>query len=140
MQGWTPSTVTHELTAVVATPDESGVALPVVVHYDADDPYAVSATFVTGHGEGVTWIFGRDLLRVGLDRPSGEGDVRIWSSQMDGLELVVIALLSTDGEALLQIAVDEIAEFLYATYALCPVGEEDAHLDMDRTLELLLAS
>jgi hypothetical protein len=139
VQDWTPSTVTRELTVVVLTSDERDVALPLVLHYDVDDPYAVSATFVTGWHDDVIWLFARDLLRLGLNGATGQGDVRVWSSRVDGSELIIIALLSPDGEALLQVEAAEIADFLRATYALCPVGNEDDYLDLDRTLALLLA-
>src|SRR3954451_7948540 len=48
--------------------------------YDARDPYAVSITFGparVGGKDPVTWLVGRELLRAGLDRPTGDGDVRV---------------------------------------------------------------
>ena len=140
MQGWAPTTVTRELTVELVTPGEGAVALPVVMHYDVADPYAVHATFRTGQGGGVSWVFARDLLSLGIHRPTGDGDVRVWPSWSTGHEVVFIALTSPDGEALLQASSGELGDFLTGTYAVCPQGDERQHLDMDRTIEALLAS
>jgi hypothetical protein len=140
MNGWAPTTVTRELTVHLVAPDDGVVPLPVVMHYDVADPYAVHATFRTGHGDGVSWVFARELLTLGVHRAAGEGDVRVWPSWNAGTEVVFIALTSPDGEALLQAPTAELVDFLSTTYALCPQGEERQHLDMDRAIQALLAS
>jgi hypothetical protein len=140
MQGWAPSTVTRELTVELVAPGDGGVSLPVVMHYDVADPYAVHATFRTGQGEGVSWVFARDLLTLGVHRPTGDGDVRVWPSWSAGTEVVFIGLTSPDGEALLQAASGDLIDFLGQTYAVCQQGEERLHLDLDREIEALLAS
>src|SRR4026208_2223438 len=102
MNGWAPTTVTREVTVQLVAPGDGSVSLPVVLHYDVVDPYAVHATFRTGQGGGVSWVFARELLALGVHRPSGDGDVRVWPSWSSGAEVVFIGLTSPDGEALLQ--------------------------------------
>ncbi|MFI6302136.1 SsgA family sporulation/cell division regulator [Amycolatopsis thailandensis] len=66
--------------------------VPVNFRYLKADPYAVAMTPVTRMP--VTWLFGRDLLRAGLDGPVGKGDVCVTS----GL-LTVIVLLRNGGQS-----------------------------------------
>jgi hypothetical protein len=140
MNGWAPSTVTREVIVQLVAPGDGSVSLPVVLHYDTADPYAVHATFRTGQGDGVSWVFARELLTVGVQRPAGDGDVRVWPSWNGANEVVFIGLTSPDGEALLQAATSEMVDFLARSYALCPQGQERSHLDLDRAIEALLAS
>jgi hypothetical protein len=47
-----------------------------LLSYDARDPYAVRITFSSvraGGKDTVTWLIGRELLRAGLDQPTGMG-------------------------------------------------------------------
>ena len=140
MNGWEPSTVTRELTVQLVAPGDGSISLPVVMHYDLADPYAVHATFRTGQGEGVSWVFARELLTLGVHRPIGDGDVRVWPSWSSGSEVVFIGLTSPDGEALLQAPTRALVDFLGRTYSVCAQGQEDQHLDLDRAIEALLAS
>jgi hypothetical protein len=140
MNGWVPTTVTRELTVQLVAPGAGSVALPVVLHYDTADPYAVHATFRTGRGDGVSWVFARELLTLGVHRPAGDGDVRVWPSWSAGSEVIFIGLASPDGEALLQAPTRELTDFLGSSYSLCPQGQEREHLDVDSAIEALLAS
>lgn len=140
MNGWVPSTVTRELMVQLVAPGDASIALPVILHYDTQDPYAVHANFRTGQGDGVSWVFARELLTLGVHSPAGDGDVRVWPSWSAGAEVVFIGLTSPDGEALLQAPTRELVDFLGRTYALCPQGQEREHLDVDRAIEALLAS
>jgi hypothetical protein len=141
MQGWAPATATREVQVnLVAPGDGTAVPLPMVLHYDANDPFAVHATFRTGRGEGVSWVFARELLTLGVHRPTGEGDVRVWPSSVQGTEVVYIGLNSPDGEALLQAPAAAVVDFLGRSYAIVPHGSERDHLDVDRVIEALLAS
>jgi hypothetical protein len=140
MNSWVPTTVTRELTVQLVAPGDGSVALPVVLHYDVRDPFAVHATFRTGQGEGVSWVFARELLTLGVHRPAGDGDVRVWPSWNAGAEVVFIGLTSPDGEALLQASTKELVDFLARSYSLCPQGQERDHLDVDRAIEVLLTS
>ena len=140
MNGWAPTTVTREMSVQLVAPGDGSVTLPVVLHYDVADPFAVHATFRTGQAEGVSWVFARELLTLGVHRPAGDGDVRVWPSWSAGHEVVFIGLTSPDGEALLQGPTRDIVDFLGRTYALCAQGQEEAHLDLDGAIEALLAS
>ena len=140
MNGWEPSTVTRELTVQLVAPGDGSISLPVVMHYDLADPYAVHATFRTGQGDGVSWVFARELLTLGVHRPTGDGDVRVWPSWSSGSEVVFIGLTSPDGEALLQAPTRARVDILGRTYTVCAQGQEDRHLDLDRAIEALLAS
>ena len=140
MNGWVPTTVTRELTVHLVSPGDGTVALPVVLHYDVADPYAVHATFRTGQGEGVSWVFARELLTLGVHRPAGDGDVRVWPSWSSGAEVVFIGLTSPDGEALLQAPIRDLIDFLSKSYTVCAQGQEHEHLDLDRAISALLAT
>jgi hypothetical protein len=140
MNGWASSTVTREVMVQLVAPGDGSVSLPVVLHYDTADPYAVHATFRTGQGDGVSWVFARELLTVGVQRPAGDGDVRVWPSWSGGQEIVFIGLTSPDGEALLQAPTRELVDFLGRSYGLCAEGQEHNNLDLDRAIEVLLAS
>ena len=98
------------------------------------------ATFRTGQGDGVSWVFARELLTLGVHRPSGDGDVRVWPSWSAGAEVIFIGLTSPDGEALLQAPTRQLVDFLGRTYALCAQGQEREHLDVDGAIEALLAA
>lgn len=138
MNSWVPTTVTRELTVHLVAPGDGSVSLPVVLHYDVADPYAVHATFRTGHGDGVSWVFARELLTLGVHCASGDGDVRVWPSWSAGAEVVFIGLNSPDGEALLEAPTRDLVDFLGHTYTLCAQGQEALHLDVDSAIESLL--
>jgi len=140
MNAWAPTTVTREVTVQLVAPGDGSVALPVVLHYDLADPFAVHATFRTGHGEGVSWVFARELLTLGVHRPAGDGDVRVWPSWSSGSEVIFIGLTSPDGEALLQATTRDLVDFLGRSHAVCAQGEEIQHLDVDAAINALLAS
>src|ERR1044072_1716782 len=117
MNGWDPSTVTRELTVQLVAPGDGSVSLPVVLHYDVADPYAVHATFRTGQGEGVSWVFRRAPLtpRVHPPPPTARGAARVCPSGSSGPEVVFVGPTSPDGEALLQAPTRELVDFLGRT-------------------------
>jgi hypothetical protein len=122
--------------------DESGAAIQLTAEfgYESGDPYAISATFGTTHGD-VHWSFARELLSSGLLEPSGEGDVHIWPTLSSrGSAAVIVELRSPSGSALLQASSGEISQFLSLTHALVEPGMEANHLDLDGVIELMLAS
>ena len=120
-----------------------GPSLPVVagLRYDSNDPWAVRVAFHTG-GEGdgiVEWMFARQLLTDGVAKTVGEGDVRVWPT-MHGTERVInLAMASPSGSALFEIDRDDLVEFLQQTYLAVPTGSEDAVVDLDAELALLLS-
>lgn len=138
--GWEPGTVSRELTVQLVAPGDDAVTLPVVLRYDVRDPYAVHATFRTGQGDGVSWVFARELLCCGIHQPCGDGDVRVWPAGGASADVVLVSLTSPDGQALLRAPIRQLVDFLGRSYALCPQGREAQHLDLDRAIEALLAT
>jgi hypothetical protein len=107
------------------------------LRYRADRPFEVVARFpgsVTGTGTPAVWCFARDLLRDGLFRPAGLGDVRV---RPQG-PVTVVELHGCEGRAHLWIATSVLAEFVRASAALVPFGEEGRVADWDAGLAQLL--
>jgi hypothetical protein len=134
------SSVTRELSMHVVAPSDGPSEVTVSLRYDTADPYAVHSIFRVAPEQQIAWVFARELLSLGLDEPSGDGDVRIGPSCDQAGEVVCITLRSPDGEATIQAAADDIVEFLSAAYALCPRGRESQHLKIDRALVALFAT
>ena len=113
--------------------------------YEAADPFAVRITFgdsATGPeaaDDGVAWLVGRDLLRVGLDRPAGDGDVRIWPASATA-DVLFLHLRAPSGEALFELSRATLSAFLRETEVLVPAGSEAAALDLDDELAALLSN
>jgi hypothetical protein len=139
MNGWEPSTVTRELTVQLVAPGDGSISLPVVLHYDLADPYAVHATFRTGQGDGVSWVFARELLTLGVHRPAGDGDVRVWPASATA-DVLFLHLRAPSGEALFELSRATLSAFLRETEVLVPAGSEAAALDLDDELAALLSN
>ncbi|RJK92942.1 SsgA family sporulation/cell division regulator [Vallicoccus soli] len=137
MTGRPTATVTCQLDLQLVVPGEATVPLPVVLRYRGEDPYAVHAEFRTGVDESVDWVFARDLVAEGVQRPAGEGDVRVWPSAGPGPATVFLALASPDGQALLQAPAAALRAFLDRTYDVVPSGTEA--VDVDAAIGALLA-
>jgi hypothetical protein len=84
----------------------------------------------------VEWIFARELLTVGIVRKVGDGDVEVWPARDDGT--LNIALSSPFGNALFEVPLPPLADFLHRTYQAVPAGEESEFIDIDDELENLL--
>lgn len=97
--------------------------------YRVSDPYAVEARFrADGQGETV-WTFARDLLRNGLERSSGLGDVIVWpDTGARGERRVFVRLCSPEGTALLSAADADLRAFLDAASSLVAYGAEHSYL------------
>jgi len=124
----------------VVAPSDGPSDVAVSLRYDTDDPYAVHSVFRVGPTQQIAWVFARELLSLGLDELSGDGDVRIGPGCDQEGEVVCITLRSPDGEATVQATADDVVEFLTAAYALCPRGREAQHLKIDRALVALFAT
>ena len=132
-----PTAIAAEVELRLVMPHTAKVPVAVDLGYDVDDPFAVTAAFRGDEGT-VEWVFARDLLHEGLDRPSGEGDVQVWPSSTAGSSVVCLSLSSPSGRALFEVPLGELAEFLGRTYAAVPTGAEADHVDVDAELALLL--
>ena len=117
----------------------SWTEVPATFGYDMADPYAVRISFGDPDGsDGISWLLARDLLRDGLEQPSGEGDVRLWPARTTG-DVLFLHLRAPSGEALFELSRSAVATFLRRTEAVVPVGAEAAALQVDDELEALLS-
>jgi hypothetical protein len=112
--------------------------MEVELRYDTTDPYAVLALFQPAASDPVSWIFSRELLATGLTEPAGVGDVRIEPAVFDS-ESTCLVLVSSNGQARLELSTADVVAFLDATYQVVPSGEEPDWLDVDGELERLFA-
>src|SRR5699024_6224772 len=113
------TTATAELGLRLVVPERTSVPLVARLDYSADEPYAIRLAFTTGEGHPFAWIFARELLTVGIVRPVGEGDVRVWPSNNESVDRSVsIALSSPFGQAEFDTQVRPLAEFLHRTYEI----------------------
>jgi len=106
--------------------------------YDPADPYAVTVTFRTEYGD-VAWTFARELLVDGLTTPTGDGDVHVWPClDADGSPVVMVELVSDDGELMAQAPLWTVQRFVSRTLAAVPVGTEGDRMDLDGVVDRLL--
>ncbi|ALO94110.1 SsgA family sporulation/cell division regulator [Streptomyces olivaceoviridis] len=131
--------VERELELRLVLSPERSVPVPARLAYRSDDPYAVHITFHIDSAHPVDWTFARDLLVEGVFRPCGDGDVRMWPAKADGRAVVLMALSSPDGDALLQAPVPQVSAWLERTLRAVPPGTEGGRLGIDDALDHLLA-
>ena len=81
----------------------------------------------------------RSLSRPGVFRPCGYGDVRVWPTKAEDRSIVLMALSSPDGDALLQAPAAPLSAWLERTLRVVPPGTEGEQLGMDDALAQLLA-
>ncbi len=133
-----PTAVTAELSLRMVVDYDRTIEVPCEFEYRSDEPYAVRATFHTGSAD-IEWMFARDLILEGLQRPSGEGDVVIWPEQHQGdAPLVLLALNSPSGQAVLECDRPHIEHFVKRTFDIVAVGDEASTVGIDRCIELIL--
>lgn len=111
----------------------NGCAIPVFSRwtYTAREPYLVKLAFRTEHARWIDWVFARDLLVEGLERPTGLGDVRVRPDLAIEHELMVIELESPDGFAIVEMRREDMARFVETTCQMVPLGAEGDLLDID---------
>jgi hypothetical protein len=132
--------VTRVVTLELIDPSGDVAPLETELSYNPQDPFAVSATFLTLAGR-VRWTFGRDLLVDGLTEPTGDGDVHVWPCvDGNGKHVIIIELCSPDGEALVQGAVADITAFVDSMVLAVAPGTEGHYLDLDFTISAILAA
>lgn len=124
-----------ELGLRLLTPLEEAVQLTASLYYSEDDPYAVRFAFHVGLDAPVEWVFARELLAAGLRDAQGTGDVKIWPSAEDVLN---IELSSPFGQARFEAPVAGISAFLDRTFEIVPAGQENQRVDVDAALNELL--
>ena len=124
----------------------SWTEVPALLLYDAADPYAVRIAFgdtaeddAPEEEGGITWLLSRELMQAGLERPAGDGDVRVWPARA-AADVLYLHLRAPSGEALFEVSRASVAAFLRHTEALVPLGEETARLGLDDELHALLSN
>lgn len=123
---------------LILSPERS-IPVPARLCYRSDDPYAVHVGFHVTSDTPVHWTFARDLLVEGVFRPCGHGDVRVWPTKVEGRSVVLMALSSPDGDALLEAPVAQVSAWLERTLRVVPPGTEAGRLGIDDALDQLLA-
>ncbi|GGW20368.1 sporulation protein SsgA [Streptomyces capoamus] len=131
--------VERELELRLILSPERSIPVPARLGYRSDDPYAVHIAFHIDSAHPVTWTFARELLVEGVFRPCGHGDVRVWPTKADGRGVVVMALGSPDGDALLEAPAAQLSAWLERTLRTVPPGAETGRLGIDDALDHLLA-
>lgn len=126
---------------------QSWTEVPALLCYEPTDPFAVRIAFgdvgdqsdlVDVEEAGIAWLVSRELLQSGLDRPSGEGDVRVWPAHA-ATDVLFLHLRAPSGEALFELSRATVAAFLRQTEALVPSGSESGMLSLDEELQALLS-
>ena len=124
----------------------SWTEVPALLLYDVADPYAVRIAFgdmaeddAADPDAGITWLLSRELLQAGLERPAGEGDVRLWPAKA-ATDVLYLHLRAPSGEALFEVSRGTVAGFLQLTASVVPFGEESSVLEVDGELAALLSN
>ena len=122
----------------------SWTEVPAQLLYDVADPFAVRIAFGDTADDAdpdgaITWLLSRELMQAGLERPAGEGDVRLWPARAAS-DVLYVHLRAPSGEALFEVSRASVAAFLRQTESLVPLGEESARLALDEELEALLSN
>ncbi|MER5493017.1 SsgA family sporulation/cell division regulator [Streptomyces sp. NPDC002454] len=131
--------VERELELRLVLSPERSIPVPALLAYRTEDPFAVHVTFHIGTAHPVNWTFSRELLIEGVFRPCGQGDVRVWPTKADGRSVVLVALTSPDGDALLEAPAAPVSAWLERTLRIVPPGTEADRLRIDDGLAALLA-
>lgn len=134
------TTVERELEMKLVLSAEQSVPVPARLTYRTSDPYAVHIVFHIGSENPVYWTFARELLVEGVFRPCGYGDVRIWPSKANGRSVVLMALSSPDGDALLEAPASQVSAWLERTLRVVAPGTEAERLGIDDGLAALLSA
>ncbi|SEF02808.1 SsgA family sporulation/cell division regulator [Streptomyces sp. Ag109_O5-10] len=131
--------VERELELRLVLSPERSIPVPARLSYRSDDPYAVHVSFHINSEQPVNWTFARDLLVEGVFRPCGHGDVRVWPTKVEGRTVVLMALSSPHGDALLEAPAPQVSAWLERTLRVVPPGSEGGQLGIDKALDQLLA-
>ncbi|MGW7408314.1 SsgA family sporulation/cell division regulator [Streptomyces sp. NPDC054833] len=131
--------VERELELRLVLSPERSIPVPARLSYRTADPYAVHITFHINSEHPVYWTFARELLVEGVFRACGQGDVRVWPTKTEGRSVVLVALSSPDGDALLEAPAAQVSAWLERTLRVVPPGTEAGQLGIDDALDQLLA-
>jgi hypothetical protein len=111
---------------------DNAMPVPARLVYNPADPYVVLLQVARK----VTWELARELLTNVLDPlPYGVGLGDVSVAGVD--DELWVELTSPTGHAVLWLAVEQVLEFLDATYWMVPAGTESSRIDWDRELRLI---
>lgn len=137
----TSQMVAHALSLELLDEEGTSRLVPAEMRYDLSDPCAVTLSLRDGDEAPITWIFARELLSEGLHGPCGDGDVHVWPwLSVQGRAVLLVALSSNDGTALLQAQREEVESFVSLTYEQVAAGEESAYIDIDAVVAEIFAA
>ena len=122
------TTVSQDMFAVL-----HGQPAPVVTRwsYTAADPFAVTLGVRARSDRFVEWLVARDLVVDALRGPAGFGDIRMSPQHVQGYDIVEIEIRASDGRAVLEVDRDLLTQFVDASTALVPLGDESGYMDID---------
>ena len=123
--------VDTELSARILQPGSGSWAARILLRYDPMDPYAVAMTVHVRGQDGVTWLFGRELLNEGLRQSCGLGDVSIAPCPQAPSALLHVTLRDDASNAVLELRAAPVNEFMRMTHQLVPAGSEGSFLDIE---------
>lgn len=124
---------------------ESLIPLPTVLAYDTDDPYAVSLEFYTGQQMDNVWSVSRDVLaKVAFSRKvAGEVSFVVQPVFHGGLPKIVACMTPPGSDRRdhthVMFVNRDVQLFLYDTFDLCPLGEEQVTDRLEAELEKILS-
>ncbi|MFI0713352.1 SsgA family sporulation/cell division regulator [Streptomyces inhibens] len=126
------------VTAKVMTAQWGWCHLPLRMRYLPEDPLAVRLDFAVADAtapNGVTWVFGRDLLATGLILPTGEGDVRV---RPHGDSEIDVELISADDWCVVRMPSVGVRHFMARTQTTRHRWRAVLDADLDRLLDDIL--
>lgn len=107
-------------------------------HFDPDMPAVITVEFLAERGPSLNWHIGRELLHQGLTAMSGSCDVRMWPALPRERPTSWLLLESQEVEALFEVPIERLAQWLDATYLVAPAETEMDGLNWDGFLRELL--
>ncbi|MFC1435693.1 SsgA family sporulation/cell division regulator [Streptacidiphilus sp. N1-3] len=128
----------HQVLDFMLHGPEGRISSRLTLSYSERQPWQVGVAFGaadSADNRSAVWVIARDLLVGGLQKRTGQGDVRVGPAGSR------IAIEFHDGHdhALITVARDALARFLDSCYAVVPPGEESRRMDWQEELAALLA-
>lgn len=119
-----------------------GQPAPVVTRwsYTTADPFAITFAIRTRADRWVEWLVARDLVIASLTGPAGEGDIRMRARTVSDYDIVEIEIHSANGNAVLEVDRDLLQHFCDSSVELVQLGQETAHIDLDREINKIVRS
>lgn len=116
---------------VTGTDGLTTITLDLAFRYDQDKPFEFEIVFsATDYNNAVTWVLSLDVLREGIDAPSGLADFQVWPEG----DNIAFRLESEVGAAVVRLSVSSIRSFLQ----IIEEDEEMSLLSVEEIVELAL--